>query len=79
MITAARTMQPLPVRPVDPRPANVELAPQPRHRPGRTMYPLPVPNPEHLDLVDAIRTAALQRMLDRHGVRQPLPVVDPSA
>lgn len=79
MISAARTMQPLPVRPVDPRPANELLAAQPLHRTGRVMHPLPVPNPEPVELVDAIRDAAFRRMLDRMGVKQPLPVVDPSA
>lgn len=78
MISAARTMQPLPVRPVDPRPTYEVMAQQPRH-PGRTMRPLPVPTPEPVVLVDAIRDAAFQRMLERLGVQHPLPVVDPSA
>ena len=70
MITAAGTMKPLPVRPVEP----VARLQAPLHaaRVTRTMHPLPVPNPEPVELVDAIRIAAYQRMLERlEGVQQP--------
>jgi hypothetical protein len=78
MITAAGTMKPLPVRPVDGI-ANQSLAPLPRPIAGRGMRPLPMPTTDAHDLIDAIRNGAYQRMLDRLGVQQPLPVVDPTA
>ncbi|MCB0877621.1 MAG: hypothetical protein KDC46_01385 [Thermoleophilia bacterium] len=68
MITAAGTMKPLPVRPTEPVGARM-LAPLPQLRAAQTMHPLPVPTPEPVDMVDAIRTAAYQRMLERHGVQ----------
>ena len=68
MITAAGNMQPLPVRP-DPTLVAREQAPLPRPRAAFNMHPLPVPTPEPVELVDAIRTAAFQRMLERHDVR----------
>ena len=70
MITAAGTMKPLPVRPVEPVVARMQ-APllQPLPQAAGTMHPLPVPTPEPVELVDAIRTAAFQRMLVRHGVQ----------
>jgi hypothetical protein len=78
MITAAGTMKPLPVRPVDGIANSATQAPLPRPVTGRMMHPLPMPTPDAHDLVDAIRNAAFERMLDRLGV-QPLPVVDPTA
>jgi hypothetical protein len=79
MISAAGTMKPLPVRPVEGIANPDTLAPLPRPAHGRVMRPLPMPTPDAHDLADAIRTAAFQRMLDRLGVQQPLPVVDPTA
>lgn len=84
MISAAGIMKPQPVRPVDGIANTGAPAPLPRPATGRVMRPLPFPTPDAHDLVDAIRTAAFQRMLDRlghplAGTRQPLPVVDPTA
>ena len=79
MITAAGTMKPLPVRPVDGIANTGVQAPLPRPATGRVMRPLPMPTPDAHDFVDAIRNAAFQRMLDRLGVQNPLPVVDPTA
>lgn len=78
MITAAGTMKPLPVRPVD---GIADYGSQPVvQRPVQgVVRPLPVPTPEPIDLVDALRTTAFERMLDRLGVQQPLPVHDPTA
>lgn len=65
MITAAGNMKPLPVRPLD-GPRTVTPAPLPRTRQGgSTMQPLPFPKPDVVDLADAIRNAAFQRMQDR--------------
>jgi hypothetical protein len=72
-------MKPLPVRPVDGIANSATQAPLPRPAHGRVMRPLPMPTPDAHDFVDAIRTAAFQRMLDRLGVQNPLPVVDPTA
>jgi len=72
-------MKPLPVRPVDGIANTGTQAPLPRPVAGRVMHPLPLPTPDAHDLVDAIRNAAFQRMLDRLDVQQPLPVVDPTA
>ncbi len=80
MITAAGIMKPLPVRPVDGTRAAAELAPLPYIRTGGTMQPLPFPQPDVVDLADAIRNAAFQRMPERTtGTHNPLPVIDPSA
>ena len=83
MITAAGNMKPLPVRPIDgiAKPGTPAPLPQPRAASGRVMRPRPMPHPhaEPADMVDAIRNGAYQRMLDRLGVQQPLPVVDPTA
>lgn len=68
MISATHAMQPLPVRPVEPI---ARIAAPQYTRAAGTMHPLPVPTPEPLEMIDAIRTAAFQRMLDRHDVRQP--------
>jgi hypothetical protein len=79
MIAATATMKPLPVRPVEPVSiAAHATSPSTRRSLGGTMQPLPVPMPDSYDLVDAIRDAAFERMLDRIGVELPLPVVDPS-
>jgi hypothetical protein len=67
MITAAGTYKPLPVRPTEPVVARIAAPRQPRA--AATMHPLPVPTPDPVELVDAIRHAAFQRMLERHGVR----------
>jgi hypothetical protein len=71
MIPAAGTMQPLPVRPIDTMamvrtPALLHVA-----RTERTMHPLPVPAPDAVELVDALRQTAFQRMLDRIDVQLP--------
>lgn len=82
MITAAGTMKPLPVRPIDgiAKPGTPAPLPQPRTASGHVMRPLPMPHVHvERDMVDAIRSGAYQRMLDRLGVQQPLPVVDPTA
>lgn len=66
MITAAGMMKPLPVRPVDETRRTGPQAPLPRTRQGgSTMQPLPFPKPDVVDLADAIRNAAFQRMQDR--------------
>lgn len=77
MITAAGTMRPLPVRPVDVLANPGTQAPLPRPAAGRVMRPLPIPTPEAHDMVGAIRNAAFQKMMDRLDVH-PLPVVDPT-
>jgi hypothetical protein len=77
MISATATMMPLPVRPVEPV-SIAAHASQSSRTLGGTMKPLPVPMPDSYDLVDAVRDAAFERMLDRIGVALPLPVVDPS-
>lgn len=79
MITAAGTMKPLPIRPID---GIVTRAPQlsiPRPESERMMQPLPATSPEAPDMVDAIRAAAFQRMLERLGIEHPLPITDPTA
>jgi hypothetical protein len=78
MISPAGTMQPLPVRPVDGVAKPGAPTPRPRHATS-VMRPLPMPMPEADRLTSAIRDTAFQRMLDRLGVQQPLPVVDPTA
>lgn len=78
MITAAGIMKPLPVRPVDGITNPGTQAPLPRPVTGRVMRPLPVPNPDRPDMVQAIRTAAFERMLERLGVNEPLPLIDPT-
>lgn len=66
MITAAGIMKPLPVRPLDGTRGTETQAPLPRTRQGgSTMQPLPFPKPDVVDLADAIRNAAFQRMQDR--------------
>lgn len=79
MITAAGTMKPLPIRPIDGIVATAPPLPLPRPASGRWMQPLPATSPEAPDMADAIRAAAFQRMLERLGVKQPLPVTDPTA
>lgn len=79
MIAAAGIYRPLPVRPIDGT-RTQEHAPLRPARTPRTMHPLPVhPHPEPVDLGAALRTAAYERMLDRLGVKDPLPVIDPTA
>ena len=75
MITPARLMQPLPVRPVDGTVRTAAPAPFVDRTPGGCMQPLPLPQP---DLADAIRANAFERMLDRLGLQQPLQVIDPT-
>ena len=66
MITAAGIMKPLPVRPVDETRGTGTQAPLPRTRQGgSTMQPLPFPKPDVVDLADAIRNAAFQRLQER--------------
>ncbi len=66
MITAAGIMKPLPVRPLDEPRATATQAPLPHTRQGGgTMQPLPFPKPDVVDLADAIRNAAFQRMQER--------------
>jgi hypothetical protein len=77
MITVARTMHPLPVRPVEPVMAAAARTTAPARR--RMMHPLPVPTPEPVEMIDALRAAATRRLMFRPGVQQPLPVVDPAA
>lgn len=81
MITAARTMQPLPIRTLDSVAGSDVVAPQQLQAGARTpMQPLPYP--DRLDgqvtMVTALRDAAFERMLARLGVQHPLPVVDPT-
>jgi hypothetical protein len=77
MITSG-TMQPLPVRPHDGFAKPAALAQMPQYRSATTMHPLPLPVHDVDRMVDAIRTAAFQRMLDHVAVNKPLPVVDPT-
>lgn len=66
MITAAGIMKPLPVRPFDGSRGTGTQAPLPRTRQGgSTMQPLPFPKPDVVDLADAIRNAAFQRLQER--------------
>ena len=59
-------MKPLPVRPVDGQRGTGQPAPLPRTRPaGGAMQPLPFPKPDVVDLADAIRTAAFERLQQR--------------
>lgn len=78
MITAARTMQPLPVRPLDEVSGTGATAPMQPAGARTSMQPLPYP--DRLGgrdaMVTALRDAAFERMLARLGVQQPLPVVD---
>ncbi|MCW2920288.1 MAG: hypothetical protein JWL76_162 [Thermoleophilia bacterium] len=67
MITAAGIMKPLPVRPpLEGSRGTGMQAPLPRTRQGGSaMQPLPFPKPDVVDLADAIRNAAFQRMQQR--------------
>lgn len=64
MITAS-IMKPLPVRPVDGTPHLGAAQPQQGVRPVGTMQPLPFPDADGRDLAAALRTVALERMLNR--------------
>lgn len=77
MIAALHSMKPLPVRPVEPI-TTVPRTTDPLPARPRLMQPLPVPTPDRLHMVDALRLAASQRMMFRPGMQQPLPVVDPT-
>lgn len=79
MITAARNMQPLPIRPLDEVSGTGTLAPlQPQAGARTSMQPLPYPDrlSGQDTMVNALRDAAFERMLARIGVQHPLPVVD---
>ncbi len=73
MMTATRINQPLPVQPVEPVVANIRsmLARQQFDDADRgCFFPRPTPTlPETVDLVDAIRNAAFQQLLERETVR----------
>lgn len=79
MITAA-VKHPLPVLPIDGIPP-VAIDPS-RRAPGtpRLMHPLPVaPQPDTADLMDAIRSAAYDRMMERLGIDTSSALSDPTA
>lgn len=76
MITAIRLMHPLPVPPVD-RDVRMVVSPTPV-RSTDIMRPLPHLT-EREDLGCAVKDAAFQRMLDRMGIKEPLPIDDPTA
>lgn len=64
MISAAGTMKPLPVRPIETTPAPLE-APTGSTAAARTMHPLPVPTPDRIDLLMmAIRDTAFAQPRD---------------
>ena len=74
-------MRPLPVRPIDGLPNGAAMAPA---RSGGTHFvkhptDMTSPGGPATELVDSIRTAAYERMLDRLGIKDTMPLADPTA